>query len=155
MERRAFIASGPGAAALALAAVSNLSVAHAENAPGWNRAAFEAKTLADAAKGLGAAGAPTESRDLIIQVPEITENGNVVRVSAQSNLPNTTLIAFVVEKNPNVLAAAFEIPPGTDASVATNVKMAETSNVYALVKAGDRYFYAVKEVKVTLGGCGG
>jgi sulfur-oxidizing protein SoxY len=155
MERRAFIASGPGAAALALAAASSLSVARAESAPGWNKAAFEAKTLAEVARGLGATGAPTESRDLVIQVPEIAENGSVVRVSAQSNVPNTTMIAFVVEKNPNALVAAFEIPTGTDASVATNVKMAETSNVYALVKAGDKYWYAVKEVKVTIGGCGG
>jgi sulfur-oxidizing protein SoxY len=155
MERRAFLASGPGAATLALAAASGLSSAHAQNAPGWNKAAFEAKTLADAAKAMGSTGAPAESKDLILQAPEIAENGSVVRVSAQSNLPNTTLIAFVVEKNPGALAAAFEIPPGTDASVTTNLKMAQTSSVYALVRAGDKYFYAAREVKVTLGGCGG
>ncbi|MGH6625507.1 MAG: thiosulfate oxidation carrier protein SoxY, partial [Burkholderiaceae bacterium] len=92
---------------------------------------------------------------LILQAPEIAENGNVVRIGAQSNIPGTTQVAFVIEKNPYALTAVFDIPPGTDASVATNVKMGQSSNVYALAKAGDKYFYAVKEVKVTLGGCGG
>ena len=78
-----------------------------------------------------------------------------MRIGATSNLPKTTHIAFVVEKNPSALAALFEIPADTDASVSTNVKMGQSSNVYALVKVGDKVFYAVKEVKVTLGGCGG
>ena len=79
----------------------------------------------------------------------------MVRVAAQSNLPNTAQIALVVEKNPNALAAVFDIPAGTDANVSTNLKMGQSSNVYALAKVGDKFFYAVKEVKVTLGGCGG
>lgn len=155
MERRDFLASGSGATALALAAASGLSPAYAQAAPGWNKAAFEAKTLADAAKAMGATSAPVESKDLILQAPEIAENGAVVRVAAQSNIANTSQISFVVEKNPFALAAAFDIPAGTDANVSTNVKMGQSSNVYALAKAGDKYFYAVKEVKVTLGGCGG
>ena len=78
-----------------------------------------------------------------------------MRITGQSNLPATSQIAFVIEKNPSALAAAFDILPGMDANVATNVKMGQSSNVYALVRAGDKFFYAVKEVKVTLGGCGG
>ena len=156
MERRDFLSSGSSAAALAMAATAGLSpAAYAENVAGWNKLAFEAKSLADAAKALGATAAPVESKDIVLQAPEIAENGAVVRVGAQSNLPFTTLIAMVVEKNPSALAAVFDIPAGTDSVVATNLKMAQTSNVYALAKAGDKFFYAVKEVKVTLGGCGG
>lgn len=155
MERRDFLASGSGATALALAAATGLAPAHAQTAPGWNKAAFETKSLADAAKAMGATSAPVESKDLVLQAPEIAENGAVVRVAAQSNIANTTQIAFVVEKNPFALAASFDIPAGTDANVSTNVKMGQSSNVYALAKAGDKFFYSVKEVKVTLGGCGG
>jgi sulfur-oxidizing protein SoxY len=156
MERREFIHRATGATALGLAASSGLvpAVSQAQNAPGWNKAAFESKSLADVVKAMGGTGA-TESKDVILQAPEIAENGNVVRVSGQSNLPGTSQIAFVIEKNPSALTAVFDVLPGMDANVATNVKMGQTSNVYALVKAGDKFFYAVKEVKVTLGGCGG
>jgi len=155
MERREFLAGSSGATALALAAASGLTPAYAQNAPGWNKAAFDSKSLADVAKALGATSAPVESKELLLQAPEIAENGNVVRVAAQSNLPSTAQIALVVEKNPNALAAIFDIPAGTDANVSTNLKMGQSSNVYALAKVGDKFFYAVKEVKVTLGGCGG
>lgn len=155
MERREFLAGSSGAGALALAAASGLTPAHAQNAPGWNRAAFEGKSLAEVAKALGASAAPVESMELLLQAPEIAENGSVVRVAAQSSLPNTVQIAFIVEKNPNALAALFDIAAGTDANVSTNIKMGQSSHVYALAKVGDKYFYAVKEVKVTLGGCGG
>lgn len=156
MERREFMHKSSGAAALGLAVGSGLlpAAASAADAPGWNKAAFESKTLAEAVKALGG-GAPVESKDLVLQAPEIAENGAVVRIGAQSNLPGTTQVALVVEKNPNALAALFDIPAGTDASVSTNVKMGQSSNVYAVAKAGDKFFYAVKEVKVTLGGCGG
>ncbi|MGH8848854.1 MAG: thiosulfate oxidation carrier protein SoxY, partial [Polaromonas sp.] len=136
MERREFLASSSGATALAMAAASGLTPAYAQNAPGWNKAAFEAKSLADVAKALGATSAPVESKELLLQAPEIAENGNVVRVGAQSNLANTTQIALVVEKNPSALAAVFDIPAGTDANVSTNIKMGQSSNVYALAKVG-------------------
>ena len=155
MERRHFLATSSGATALALAASAGFSPAHAQTTAAWNKLAFESKTLAEAAKALGASGAPVESKELILQAPEIAENGSVVRVGAQSNMAGTTQIALVVEKNPNALAALFDISAGTDANVATNVKMGQSSNVYALAKVGDKFFYAVKEVKVTLGGCGG
>ena len=154
MERRDFLTNS-GTAAIALAAGAGLTPAHAQNAAGWNKTAFDSKSLLDAAKAMGATSAPVESKDLVLQAPEIAENGNVVRIGAQSNLPNTTQISFVVEKNPSALAAMFDIPAGTDANVSTNIKMGQSSNVYAVAKAGDKFFYAVKEVKVTLGGCGG
>lgn len=155
MERRKFLSSSSGATALALAAASGIAPAYAQNAPGWNKAAFEVKSLAEVAKALGATRAPLESREVTLQAPEIAENGSVVRIGAQSLMPDTTQIAFVVEKNPSALAALFDIPADTDASVAINFKMGQSSRVYALAKVGDNYFYAVKEVKVTLGGCGG
>ena len=155
MERREFLTSSSSATALALAASSGMVPANAQHTAGWNIAAFDSKTLADAAKAMGAISAPVESKELILQAPEIAENGSVVRVVAQSNLPNTTQISFVVDKNPSALAAMFDIPAGTDANVSTNIKMGQSSNVYALAKVGNKYFYAVKEVKVTLGGCGG
>ena len=158
MERRDFL-HRTGATAVAIAAAAGLPVAHAQtaavNAPGWNKAAFDSKSLADAAKAMGATSAPVESKDLVLRAPEIAENGNVVRIGALSNIAGTTQIAFVVEKNPSALAANFDIIAGTDANVETNIKMGQSSNVYALAKAGDKYYYAVKEVKVTLGGCGG
>jgi sulfur-oxidizing protein SoxY len=153
MERREFLASSSGA--LALAAASGLTPAHAQNAPGWNKAAFDGKSLAEVAKALGASAAPVESQELLLQAPEIAENGSVVRVAAQSRLPNTAQIVFIVEKNPNALVALFDVPAGTDANVSTNIKMGQSSNVYALARVGDKYFYAVREVKVTMGGCGG
>jgi len=64
-------------------------------------------------------------------------------------------VHILVEKNPNALAAGFNIPAGTEANVATRIKMGQTSNVYAVVKAADKYYVATKEIKVTLGGCGG
>lgn len=154
MERRDFLADSSGALALLAATGLPLKQAHAQNVPGWNKTAFEAKSLADVAKALGAASAPVESRDVLLQAPEIADNGSVVRISAQSTMSNTTQISFVVDKNPSALAAVFDIPVGTESSVSTNLKMAQSSNVYALVKAGGQYFFAVREVKVTLGGCG-
>jgi sulfur-oxidizing protein SoxY len=157
MERREFMHKGTGAAALGMATAAGLvpAVASAQNAPGWNKNAFETKSLADAVKALGGSAAAVESKDLVLQAPEIAENGNVVRIGAQSNIPGTTQVALVIEKNPNALAAVFDIPAGTDANVSTNVKMGQSSNVYAVAKAGDKFFYSAKEVKVTLGGCGG
>ncbi|HEY5308969.1 MAG TPA: thiosulfate oxidation carrier protein SoxY, partial [Casimicrobiaceae bacterium] len=83
------------------------------------------------------------------------ENGAVVPVGIASSIPKTESIAILVEKNPNMLAAVFDIPPGTDPAISTRVKMGQSSNIVALVKADGKYYIASKEVKVTLGGCGG
>ena len=120
----------------------------------WNKAAFDAKSMADTLKALGA-GAPTESKDVQVTGPDIAENGAVVPVGVSSTLPNVTMVAILIEKNPNALAASFTLPEGTEANVQTRVKMGQTSNVYALVKSDGKFFMATKEIKVTLGGCGG
>ena len=123
-------------------------------ASGWNKAAFDTKTLNDAVKALGGAS-PTESSMITITSPDIAENGAVVPFTIESKLPKTENVAILVEKNPNILAANFSIPDGTQPWVNTRVKMGQTSNVIALVKADGKFYYASKEVKVTLGGCGG
>lgn len=120
----------------------------------WDKGAFEAKSMEEVLKALGA-GKPADSKDVQLSGPDIAENGAVVPVGVKSALPGTEFVAILVEKNPNMLAASFTLPEGTAADVSTRIKMGQTSNVYALVKAGGSYYMTVKEIKVTLGGCGG
>ena len=120
----------------------------------WNKAAFEGKTLADTYKSMGVDGVK-ESGEIQLIASDIAENGAVVPLQAVSKIPNTTQIAFLVEKNPNMLAATFDIGPDMIADVTTRIKMGQTSNVIALVKADGKFYSATKEIKVTLGGCGG
>ncbi len=122
-------------------------------AAAWNKAAFEAKSVDDVAKALGG-GAPQKSDQVILRAPDIAENGAVVPVGVETNLKATEM-AILVEKNPNAMAAMFVIPTGAEAFAATRVKMGQTSNVYALAKVDGKWLMASKEVKVTLGGCGG
>lgn len=118
-----------------------------------DRAGFEVKTLADALKAVG--GTPASSDQVTVVAPDIAENGAVVPVGATSKLPNTTEIYLIVEKNPMPLSAGFIIPAGTAAEVQTRLKMGQSSNVMAVVKADGKLYSATKETKVTLGGCGG
>ena len=120
----------------------------------WNKAAFDTKSVPDTVKALGGASA-TESADIAITAPDIAENGAVVPVGVVSKIPNTQAVYILVDKNPNALAAGFTLPAGTEPNVSTRIKMGQTSNVTALVKANNQFFFANKEVKVTLGGCGG
>ncbi len=121
----------------------------------WNEGAFNAKTLADAVKALGG-GAPAESKDVTITGPDIAENGAVVPVGASTSLPGVKRLMLLVEKNPSALAASFDVTDKVDANVSTRVKMGQSSNVYAVAMMGDgKVLFAQKEIKVTLGGCGG
>lgn len=120
----------------------------------WNNKAFEAKNLQDAFAALGA-GSPAVSADISISAADIAENGAVVPVTVSSKAANTEYIAILIEKNPNAMSAGFGIPEGTEPTVTTRVKVGETSNVHALVKADGKWLVASKEIKVTLGGCGG
>ena len=118
-----------------------------------DRASFQVKTLEEALKALG--GTPATSDQVTVVSPDIAENGAVVPVGCVSKLPNTTDIYLIVEKNPTPMAAGFKIPAGTAADVQTRLKMGQSSNVFAVVKADGKLFSAFKETKVTLGGCGG
>ena len=153
-SRRKVLRGGGGIAVMALAMAAGLVKPGSARAMTWNKAAFDTKSFADAVKALG--GPPAvESKDVVLEGPDIAENGAVVPFSITSHVPHTESIAVLVEKNPNTLAANFQIPEGTDPFVNTRVKLAESSKVYALVKADGKYYYAAKEVKVTIGGCGG
>ena len=153
--RRKVLQGTGGAAVMGLAIMAGLFKPGSAWAQGsWNKAAFDTKSLNDAVKALGGQSA-AESKDIVITSPDIAENGAVVPFTIESKLPKTENVAILVEKNPNILAANFAIPDGTQPWVNTRVKMGQTSNVIALVKADGKYYYASKEVKVTLGGCGG
>jgi sulfur-oxidizing protein SoxY len=153
-RRRELLQAGSGAGVLALAGAAGLLKPGEAFAQQWNKAAFDSKTVAATLKALGGGGS-TESAQIQITAPDIAENGAVVPITIESAVPRTDTIAILIEKNPSTLSADFEIPAGTDPFITTRVKMAETSNIYAVVKADGKYFHAVKEIKVTLGGCGG
>ena len=120
----------------------------------WNEQAFGAKTAADALKGIGAS-APAPSKDIVIDAPQIAENGAVVPIEISSNVPGTSAIAVVIEKNPFPLAGRFEFKEGALPFVKLNVKMGETSDVRVVAFAGGQQLTATREIKVTIGGCGG
>ncbi len=120
----------------------------------WNETAFGAKSTADALKGLGAAS-PVPSADIVIEVPQIAENGAVVPIEVSSNIPGTTSLAVLIDKNPFPLAGRFELKEGALPFVKLNVKMGETSDVRVVAVAGGRHYAATREIKVTIGGCGG
>ena len=152
MPSRRQILAQSAAVAAALAA-AGLLPARAQSA--WNKAAFDAKAVDDVMKALGAAR-PVESKDVSLTAPDIAENGAVVPIAASTALPGAKSIAFLIEKNPTTLAAVFDFGDAVETAVSTRVKMAQTSNVYAVALLADgRALYARKEVKVTLGGCGG
>ena len=157
LARRELLKAGSGGTVLALALAAGLLKPEEVFAQAtWNKAAFETKTFADALKALGGAGAQENPGVRFVSpTPDIAENGAVVPVTVTSSLPKTESIAILVEKNPNILAGNFFVPDGTEAFVSTRVKMGQTSDIYALVKADGRYVYAKKEIKVTIGGCGG
>jgi sulfur-oxidizing protein SoxY len=153
--RRQVLKSGGGMTLLTLVAAAGWLKPGDAAAESWNKAAFDTKSMADTTKALGG-GEPVQSKDIVFfQTPDIAENGAVVPVGIISNIPKTESIAVLIEKNPNMLAAVFDIPAGTEPSISTRVKMGQSSNIYALVKADGKYFVAAKDVKVTLGGCGG
>jgi sulfur-oxidizing protein SoxY len=148
--RRAFLQWAGGIAALAAAGLLWPAQAWAAS---WNKAGFESKVVNDVLKSLGAAN-PAESKEITITAPDIAENGAVVPVAVASRIANTQQIAIVAEKNPFPLAATFDVAGGGDGYVSTRIKMGQTSDVWALVKADGKYYVARKEIKITVGGCG-
>jgi sulfur-oxidizing protein SoxY len=149
--RRKFLSHSVKVAGLLATAGLLPQAAHAA----WSAQAFEAKTMADLMKALGA-GAPAESKDVSITGPDIAENGAVVPVAVATALPGVKRLLVLVEKNPSVLTAAFDVTPSVDANFSTRVKMGQSSNVYGVAIMNDgKVLFAQKEVKVTLGGCGG
>ena len=147
MERRGLL---KGAAALLVAGLLKPVAALAA----WNKAAFSSKTSADAMKSLGTPSAES-SGGIVIEAPQIAENGAVVPIEITSNIPGTTSLAVLVEKNPYPLVARFDFAEGALPFVKINAKMGETSDVRVVATAGGKNYQATREIKVTIGGCGG
>jgi sulfur-oxidizing protein SoxY len=152
MNRRQTLQAGLSASTLSL--LLSAGIITPAQAQANSKAAFDAKNVKDAIAALGAAPAPGGAQ-ITITSPDIAENGAVVPVGVTSTVAGTTEVYILVEKNPNPLAAGFMIPDGTEANVQTRVKMGQSSNIHAVVKANGKLYAAVKETKVTLGGCGG
>ena len=149
-RRRGLLKAAGAAAALLVTGLLRPVVAFAA----WNKDAFGAKSTADALKALGA-GNPASSAEVLIEAPQIAENGGVVPIEITSNVPGTTSIAVLIDKNPFPLVGKFEFKEGALPFLKINVKMGESSDVRAVVEAAGKTYVATKEVKVTIGGCGG
>ncbi|MET3337580.1 MULTISPECIES: thiosulfate oxidation carrier protein SoxY [Bradyrhizobium] len=147
-----------GAASVALLGLGNLpfaaTPARAAANDKYPEEAFKQKNEADAIKALY--GKTAEPSDKVkLDAPEIAENGGVVPVSVTTTLDKVTSISFFVTENPYALAASYKIADGTIPGVANRLKMAKTTKLVAIVEADGKLFSATKEVKVTVGGCGG
>ena len=151
--RRNVLKSAAGAGTVAVAVAAGLLKPTMALA-GAPRSAFEAKNVGDAMKGMGVS-APADSKDITIKAPDIAENGAVVPVEVTSGIAGTSAIAIISEKNATPLVCDFDLSNGAQGFVSTRIKMGQTSLVRAVVTAGGKTYTAAKEVKVTIGGCGG
>lgn len=147
MQRRDFIKLVSGVLALAFITPINALAAI------WNKAAFETTKLNEVEKSLEI-NSEKLSQDILITVPDKAENGAIVQVEVKCNIPNTETISILVERNPTPLIAHFKFSNGAEPFVVTRIKMAETSDVKVVVKAGNQYFTNAKNVVVLENGCG-
>ena len=155
MQTRREVLSHSAKVAVMLAAAGMLPTLTWAQAAGYNTVAFDAKTIPELMKALGG-GAPVESKDVTVTGPDIAENGAVVPVGATTALPGVKRMLLLVEKNPSVMTAMFDVTDAVETSFSTRVKMGQSSDVYAVAMMNDgKVLFAKKEVKVTLGGCGG
>jgi sulfur-oxidizing protein SoxY len=155
MQTRRDMLSHSAKVAAMLAAIGMAPGLARAQATAYNAAAFEAKNMADLMKALGGS-VPTESKDVTVTGPDIAENGAVVPIGAATTLPGVKRMLMLIEKNPSPLSAMFEVTDSVEANFSTRVKMGQSSNVYAVAMMNDgKVLFAQKEVKVTLGGCGG
>ena len=153
MKRRLFIKGTLATGALGVAVSSGLIPRTALAA--WSKEAFEAKDVNSALSGLFSTADHAASDKIKIKAPDIAENGAVVPVSVTTDIGGAKTISIITEKNQLPMTASFDLGSGTDGYVSTRIKMGKTSNVIAVVKADGKLHSAVKEVKVTIGGCGG
>lgn len=148
VRRRIFLRSVAALAALA-------AVPRALLAAAWPDKAFSSTAAGEAMIDLLGTDQTVVSDKIKLKVPEIAENGAVVPVTISTSLENVQSISIVVQKNPRPLAATFEIMPGTQPNISSRIKMGQTSDVMAVIKTEQGVFSTAKEVKVTIGGCGG
>jgi len=153
-RRRVVLRSAGATGALAAALAAGLLKPERVLAATWDESAFRKKDVADALKSIGADNA-VASKEVLLDVPEIAENGAVVPVEITSRVPGTTSIAVVIDKNPFPLTSRFDFMEGALPYVKLNVKMGQSSNIRVIAEAGGKHYVAMREVKVTIGGCGG
>jgi len=154
MKRRIFLKGSLATGAAGMAISAGLLTPRMVLAA-WPKSAFEAKTVDEAVTGLFGSSTLSGSDKIKIKAPDIAENGAVVPISVTTDIAGAESISVIVEKNASPLAASFILGTGTEGYVSTRIKMGKTSSVIAVVKAGDKLHSAGKEVKVTIGGCGG
>lgn len=154
MKRRTLLKGSLGAGVAAVAAGAGLLSPQAVFAA-WPKKAFEAKKVDDAVKSLLGSSSMANSGAIKITAPPIAENGAEVGITVQSSLAGVDSMSILVEKNGQPLAASFNMASNTEAFVRTRVKIAKTSNVHAVVRSKGKLYTAKREVKVTIGGCGG
>jgi len=154
MQRRTFMKGTLAGSTVAVAVSAGLLSPSAVLAA-WPKGAFESKSIQDALSGLMGSADTSPSGDIKIKAPDIAENGAVVPVSVTTSIAGITSIAILAEKNGLPLAANFELSSNAKGYVSTRIKMGKTSDVIAVVKAGGKAYSARKNVKVTIGGCGG
>ncbi len=154
MQRRTFLKGSLAGTTVAVAVGAGLLSPRAVLAA-WPKSAFAAKTVQDALSAIYGSADTSPSNDIKIKAPDIAENGAVVPVTISTSIPGISDIAIIVEKNGLPLAANFKLSSSSKGFVATRIKMGKTSNVIAVVKAGGKSYSARKDVKVTIGGCGG
>lgn len=147
MNRRAWLQSATALLVLAIGAPMRVLAAV------WNRSAFESERVEGALQGLGISQVGP-SRDIVLIAPDLAENGAIVQIEVESHIPETEAIAILVDKNPTPLIANFLFSNGAEPYVVTRIKMAETSELKAIVKAGGKYYSVAKRVDVAQGGCG-
>ena len=154
-KRRLFLKGTLAGGAVALAAGAGL-LKPSQVLAAWPKTAFEAKTISEAMMGIAGTDTAAGNSDITIKAPDIAENGAVVPVKVDARaISDVTSIAIIAENNPTPLIANFKLGKSTQAFVSTRIKMGKTSNVIAVVTAAGAVTSARKEVKVTIGGCGG
>ena len=147
MNRRLFVRYLGGAAAFLLLPLRAFAARP--------QSAFESESVDDALDKLYSSSAMTESEQIRIKAPDIAENGAVVPITVKFDIPGAESVSIIAENNPSPLAAAFDLSDSAGGLVSTRIKMGKTSPVHAVVKAGGKLYRATREVKVTIGGCGG
>ena len=154
MKRRIFLKGSLATGAAGIALSTGLLTPRMVLAA-WPKAAFDATTVDKAVQELYGSSTLTGSDQIQIKAPDIAENGSVVPITVSTSISGAESISIIAEKNATPLAASFNLGPGTEGFVATRIKMGKTASVIAVVKTGDKLFSTGKEVKVTIGGCGG
>jgi sulfur-oxidizing protein SoxY len=154
MKRRIFLKGSLATGAVGIAVSTGLLAPRASLAA-WSKDAFGATDVNGGIAALYGSSSTDKSDKIKIKAPDIAENGAVVPVSVTANIDGVSSISLFADKNASPLTADFILGPSTEGYVSTRIKMGKTANVIAVVKAGDKLYSSSKEVKVTIGGCGG